>query len=286
VSETGGAVNTDTPDTTTTRSSGSTAAGRTPETTVPGKDKAAQIRTASPAGPKRTAEAQPASPARNETPAAPLPAQASSTPASQPVANAAPSVDSVDVPAAAPEPPVRRTTREELTVPKEKVIGIRLETAVSSETAKVEDRVTARVTRDVEVDGVPVVPAGARLEGTVTQVERGGKMRGQARIGIRFTTVVLSSDVKLPIQTEAIVRVGEAPGNEAASKVGAAAVVGTILGGIFGGGQGAAIGGAVGAAGGTAAVMTGDRNSAAIAAGTELTVKLSSPFTVTIERDE
>ena len=111
-------------------------------------------------------------------------------------------------------------------------------------------------------------------------------MRGQARVSIRFTTVVLSSDVKLPIQTEAITRVGEAPGNEAASKVGAAAVVGTILGGIFGGGKGAAIGGAVGAAGGTAAVMTGDRNSATIAAGTDLTVKLSGPFTVTVERDE
>jgi len=41
------------------------------------------------------------------------------------------------------------------------VIGLQLETSVNSETAQVEDRVEARVTRDVKVDGDIAVPAGA-----------------------------------------------------------------------------------------------------------------------------
>jgi hypothetical protein len=197
-----------------------------------------------------------------------------------------PSSEPVETPAAPPEPPARRISREELVVPKDAVIGIRLETPVSSETSAKEDRVTARVIRDVVVDGVTVVPTNARLEGTVTLVERGGRVQGQARIGIRFTSAVLSSDVKLPIQTETIYRTGEGPGNEAAAKIGGAAVVGTILGSIFGGGKGAAIGGAVGAAGGTATVMAGNRNAATLAAGMELTVRLTGPLTISVERED
>ena len=61
---------------------------------------------------------------------------------------------------------------------------------------------------------------------------------------------------------------------------------GAILGAIIGGGKGAAIGGSVGAAGGTAAVMAGGRNPAVLASGTSLTVRLSQPVTIVVERDE
>ena len=248
---------------------------------------------ASPSAPERSGrvaqvarpEASSSGSARAEAPA-PAPVATPNPPSPvPPIAAATPPVpEMVEAPAAATEPPARRAVREDLTVPRAEVINIRLETPVSSETAKVEDRVTARVTRDVTVDRVSVIPAGTKLEGVVTTVERGGRVRNQARVGIRFTTVVLSPEVKLPIQTEAILREGEGPGNEAASKIGGAAVVGTILGTIFGGGKGAAIGGAVGAAGGTAAVMSGDRNHAVIAAGT-YSVHLTAPLTISIERE-
>jgi hypothetical protein len=182
--------------------------------------------------------------------------------------------------AALPEaaPPATET----LVVERDAVIGIRMETAVSSETAKIEDRVVARVTRDVRVDGVTAIPAGARLEGTVTLVEPGGKFRDRARIGVRFTSVVLDDTGRIPIETETIFRDGEGPTGEATSKIGASAVVGTILGAVIGGKKGAAIGGTAGAAGGTAAVMAGGRNAAVIADGTALTVRLSAPLSVTI----
>lgn len=163
------------------------------------------------------------------------------------------------------------------------VIGIRLDTTISSETSQVEDHVEAIVTRAVTVDGVVVIPTGARLTGFVTTVERGGKIRERSRVGIQFTSVALN-DVRVPIRTEPIYRDGEAPGGEAAAKIGASAVVGSILGGVFGGRRGAVIGGTAGAAGGTAMVVAGDRNEARLPAGTALTVRLTRPAVFEIER--
>jgi hypothetical protein len=183
----------------------------------------------------------------------------------------------------APEPPQK--TFEELIVPADSVIGLQTETRLSSETARVEDRVDARVTRDVRVGDRIAIPSGTRAIGTVTQVERGGKFKERARLGIRFNSLVLADGTRLPINTETIYRDGEAPGNGSAAKVGGAAVGGAILGAILGGAKGAAIGATAGAGGGTAAVMAGDRNAATLAAGTPMTVRILAPVTVTTEKN-
>jgi len=184
-----------------------------------------------------------------------------------------------------PPPPPQRTF-DELIVSADSVIGLRIESTVSSEVARIEDPVEARVTRDVRVGSAIAIPAGARVLGSVMQVERGGKMKNAARIGVRFHTLVLADNTRIPMQTEAIYREGKSPGNESAVKVGGAAVGGAILGAIIGGGKGAAIGGSVGAAGGTAAVMAGGRNPAVLASGTSLTVHLSQPVTIIVERED
>ena len=126
-------------------------------------------------------------------------------------------------------------------------------------------------------------PAGTRVLGSVVLVEKAGELRGAARLGVRFHTVVLDDVFELPIVTETVYREGKGRGSESAAKIGGAAVGGAILGAIFGGRQGAAIGGAAGAAGGTAAAMAGDGQPATLPAGSTLTVRLSRPATVTIE---
>ena len=60
---------------------------------------------------------------------------------------------------------------------------------------------------------------------------------------------------------------------------------GAILGAILGGGKGAAIGAGVGAAGGTAASMANDRNAATLPAGTNVTVRVQQPVTVTVQKE-
>ena len=170
-----------------------------------------------------------------------------------------------------------------LVIAADSVVGLQVDTPVSTEDAEIEDNVEARVTRDVIVNDQIAVPAGTRVIGSVVLVESAGEIRGAARLGVRFHTVVLDDVFELPIITETVYREGKGRGSESAAKIGGAAVGGAILGAIFGGRQGAAIGSAAGAAGGTAAAMAGDAQPATLPAGSTLTVRLSRPATVTIE---
>jgi len=181
-------------------------------------------------------------------------------------------------------PPIPEKIFEDLTVAADSVLGLQVDTALTSERAKVEDKVNARVTRDVKVGSDIAIPAGSRVEGSVTLVDRGGKVKERARLGIRFHTLVLADGTRVPLSTEALYREGQSPTGESTAKIGGAAVGGAILGAIMGGGKGATIGGAVGAAGGTAAVMAGDRNAATLPAGSTVTVRILSPVTVTVEK--
>ena len=166
----------------------------------------------------------------------------------------------------------------------ESVIGLQSQTTVSSERARVEDRVEARVSRDVRVRDMVAVPAGTQAIGSVVSVERGGKFKERARLGIRFHTLVLGDGSRLPITTDTIYRYGDAPADGSAKKIGGGAVAGAILGAILGGAKGAAVGATAGAGGGTAMVMSGDRSSAEFASGTEMTARIMSPVTVTVDR--
>jgi hypothetical protein len=171
-----------------------------------------------------------------------------------------------------------------VTIPADAVIGVQLETSVSTVNARQEDPVRARVTRDVLSGGDVVIPAGSLLLCSVTLVEEGGRVRDRSRLGVRFHTLVLAdgSEVKLP--TETIYRDGESPAGRSAAKIGGAAVGGAILGAIMGGGKGAVIGAATGAGSGTGWAMAGDRRPAELKAGQPLTVRVSDSVNARIER--
>ena len=180
--------------------------------------------------------------------------------------------------------PDRLPSFVELEIAADSVIGLRVDTGVSTRTAEVEDRVEARVTRDVLVAEQVAVPAGTRMLGSVVLVEKGGRLRDASRLGVRFHTLVMEDGLRTPVVTETIYREGRSRGSDSVAKIGGAAVGGAILGAIFGGRRGAAIGGSIGAAGGTAAALNGETEPAGLPPGTPLTVRLSRPVTVTIER--
>jgi hypothetical protein len=199
-----------------------------------------------------------------------------------------PTVTPEPAPAVEPEPetppPPPAPEFEDLVVPADAVLGLQIERTVSSETARVEDRVEARVTRDVRVGDKVAIPAGSVVQGSVMEVERGGKVKERARLGIRFHTIVLANGTRLNIKTDSVMREGSSPAKESAAKIGGAAIGGAILGAILGGGKGAMIGGATGAAGGTAATMAGERNPAVLNAGTTVSVRMQQPVSVTVEK--
>jgi hypothetical protein len=180
-----------------------------------------------------------------------------------------------------PAPPEPRFV--DLVVATDSVLGLQMESSVSSEKARIEDEVIARVTRDVRVGDRVAIPAGSTARGQVTVVERGGKVKERARLGIRFTSVVLADGTRVPIETDTIYREGDSPTGESVAKIGGGAIGGAIIGGIFGGAKGAAIGASAGAGAGTAAVAAGGRNPATLPSGTPVTVRLVKPATVTVE---
>lgn len=173
---------------------------------------------------------------------------------------------------------------EELVVSADSVIGLHLQQGVNSDSARVEDEVEARVVRDVRVSRRVAIPAGSRALGSVTLVERGGRFKERARLGIRFHTLVLGDGTRVPISTDTIYRYGDAQGEKSAKKIGGGAVAGAILGAIIGGAKGAAVGATAGAGGGTAMVMAGDRNAAEFPSGSDVTARILAPVTVTVEQ--
>jgi len=225
----------------------------------PTEPASAPVAAAAPVRERQPAAARPRVTQRDEVPAAvearPVPDPAA-VPTQADYSAPAAGLPVVDLPEPPPSPLVAVTLEENT------VIGIRLDRALSSETAEIEDRVTGLVARDVTVDRRVAIPAGSEVRGYVTEVVRGGAFRERARLGVRFNTVLLPDGTLVDITTDAIYRDGEAPGGEATTKIGASAAVGAVIGAIIGGGKGAAIGGSAGAAGGTAAVAAGGANAA------------------------
>ena len=200
----------------------------------------------------------------------------------EPIEPALPIRDTGSIDHLASEPPVPSFVELELAA--DSVIGLQVDTAVSTATAEVEDTVQARVTRDVLVGDRVAVPAGTRMLGSVVLVEKGGKLRDGARLGVRFHTLVMDDGLQVPIVTETIYREGRSRGSNSVAKIGGAAVGGAILGAIFGGSRGAAIGGSIGAAGGTAAALNGEAEPARLPPGTMLTVRLSRRVAITVDQ--
>ena len=249
---------------------------------------AATSKPARSAAPERTETTRPRSPrpSRAAASAAPSTPAASPAPARDDQAAAAAPLDSRSAsiePARQPAPP--EPQYYDLVIPAESVIGLQVDTPVSSDTARVEDRVTARVTRDVKVGDHVAVPAGSRAQGEVTLVERGGRLKDRARLGVRFTSIVLADGTRVPIDTEAIYREGDNPAPASAAKIGGGAIGGAIIGGIFGGAKGAIIGSTIGGGAGTAATMAGGRSPATLSAGAPVTVRLQQSATVTVEKE-
>lgn len=176
----------------------------------------------------------------------------------------------------AAEVPVR-----EVTLPAGTRLRLRLESTVSSRSSRVEDAVQATLRTPVIVNGVTVLPSGTAVSGYVTEARRSGRVKGRARIGVRFNTLRVD-DTRYNIRTSAITR--EAPGTKKAdaTKIGIGAGAGAVTGAIAGGKKGAAIGTAVGGGAGTGLVLATRGREVAISRGTPITVRLTSPLTIRI----
>jgi hypothetical protein len=195
--------------------------------------------------------------------------------------NAAPaSSEESKAPPAAAKPP--EPVYKEVTLPAGTTLRLELKSAVASDTSKVEDKVRAVLRQAVSVDGREVLPAGTEFVGTVTQVERSGRVKGLARIAYRFDSL-RHGDESYDVRTATIAHEAKPTKKKDATKIGIGAGIGAAVGGILGGGGGAAKGAAIGGAAGTGAVVATRGDEVRMGPGSGVNTRLMAPLTVRVK---
>jgi hypothetical protein len=205
------------------------------------------------------ASAQPAA-----APPAPAPAPA---PAERAEAPPAPK------PAAPPAPQFR-----DVTIPAGTKLNVTVLSTLASNTSKVEDPVRGSLAEAVVVSGQTVLPKGAELSGSVTDVKQSGRVKGKAALAFSFDRLSARKETHR-IQTAPVTIEAEGSTKKDVKKGGIGAGVGAIVGGIAGGGSGAAIGAVVGGAG-TVLATKGDE--VQVAPGTLVPVLVQEGLTVRV----
>ncbi|MDE3178971.1 MAG: hypothetical protein KGM47_04850 [Acidobacteriota bacterium] len=178
-------------------------------------------------------------------------------------------------------------------------IPLELQSAISSRTAYVGMPVYCRTLYPVTMKDRMVIPVGSYVKGTITQVVRPGHVKGKARIGIRFDSLILPSGVTKDISgvlagfagngNQGFKRqegqiIGEGTKGKDAETVLISGAEGAGIGsvaGISGGhsGAGAAMGGTVGAVGGLIWVLATRGKEIVLRPGTDFQLETTRPIT-------
>ncbi len=220
-----------------------------------------------------------------KTAAAEKPATTPATPVAAEPTPSSPSAAEASATASPSGDPEQKRVAEwrEVTIPAGTILKVNLNTAVGSDTSRVEDPVRGTLRSPVTIGGVQALPAGTAFSGHVTDAARAAKVKGRARVAFRFTRLdPPGPDDSMAIRTGTISRIAPGTKKRDAAKIGAGAVGGAIIGGIVGGGDGAAKGAAIGGAGGTGVVLATRGKEVRLGAGTPLGVRLAQALTVRV----
>ena len=159
-----------------------------------------------------------------------------------------------------------------LEIPSGTEVDVRLVTGLTSDTAKVEDRVEATTMVDLYRGNDMIVPSGSVLTGWVTSVDRASRTDRQGKMTIEFNRVRINNrnyDTKAYV-TQAL----ESDGIKGeAGRISAGSAVGAIIGGLLGGVKGAVAGILIGGGGVIAATEGKDVH---LPEGTVLRVRFDS----------
>jgi hypothetical protein len=178
-------------------------------------------------------------------------------------------------------------------VPAGTALMVRLDTTLATFSNKPGDPFQAKLTQAIVVNGNTLIPAGAIVEGRVTKVSEPRRISGKPSIGILPEAVILPTGERFYL--DATLTDTNIPGTDVNSEgqfkgsghdrrdvveTGGGTLGGMLIGGLIGGGPGIAIGGAVGATA-TGVHWLAKHRSATLPAGTQLTLELNRPLTLT-----
>jgi hypothetical protein len=164
-------------------------------------------------------------------------------------------------------------------------IPVRLDQDLGSKISQPGDSFSATVAENVDLNGITVVPRGARAEGTVVDARPLGKFKGGAALALKLQRVHTRWG-SYPVSTSTIDRAEKGKGKRSAGFIGGGAGLGAIIGGLAGGGKGAAMGALAGGGAGTAgSAFTGNKQ-IVLPAETLLTFRLEHPVHITEQAEQ
>jgi hypothetical protein len=178
-------------------------------------------------------------------------------------------------------------------VPAGTALMVKLDTTLATFSNKPGDPFQGKLAQDVIVAGKTVIPAGATIEGRVTKIAEPRRISGKPTIGILPEALILPTGERLYLDATLVDT--NVPGtdvnNEGEFKgsghdrrdeleTGGGTAGGMLIGGLVGGPIGIVVGGAIGA-GSTGAHWLSKHRSAVLPAGTQLTIELNRPLTMT-----
>jgi hypothetical protein len=155
---------------------------------------------------------------------------------------------------------------------------------ICTNTNAVGDHVSATVENTVTGSNGAVIPAGATVNMTVTQLKRSENANDKIIMEFAVNSVSFGGKtypIDASVQSASVTRVRDESQAKDIQKVATGAVIGAIAGRIIGKStKGTVIGGAVGAAGGAAAASATANFQGCIDQGSSIVVRLNSPATV------
>ncbi len=127
-------------------------------------------------------------------------------------------------------------------------IKVRTASAVSTNSHRAGDRFYASLMEPLKAGDQVIAEKGARVEGILADADKGGRIRGRARIALRLTKLTLPGGSEVDLHTARVVRWAPRTRRRDLTRIGITTGAGATIGAIAGGGLGAALG-AVGGAG-------------------------------------
>jgi hypothetical protein len=178
-------------------------------------------------------------------------------------------------------------------LPVNTLMHIRLNSSIETESTQPGTPFTAELTEDIQSEGRVVLPAGSTVEGRITEVRGGKRIRGSALIHLEVQTVVLPDGSRKPLRAMVIdtdqyanTKIDEEGNILRKDHVGATLAAMSLTtggaaaaGGVLGGAPGALIGAGVGAGLSTAWWLKQDRQ-AHMPEGAVVVISLTEPMPI------
>jgi len=169
-----------------------------------------------------------------------------------------------------------------LTIPSGTVLSASLGTRLNTGDNHTGDSFTATTNEALVIDGQTVVPSGARIRGTLGDVQASGRISGRARLTLGFDEIIDADGQAHAISARPITMQAASATHGDVEKIAAGGVLGAVIGGITGGGKGAAIGAGAGAGAGTILMLATQGDEVELAVGQRLSIRMTSPVSIQV----